>query len=52
MGPRIFTPGVSMSTRKQEIPPFEPFERSVAAINWMKDACAAPVMNRFTPLMT
>ena len=35
------TPGAFMSTMKAEMPPREPLERSVAAINWVKWASSA-----------
>ena len=41
-----------MSTMKAEMPPCEPFERSVAAISCAKSASSAPVMKRLMPLMT
>ena len=47
-----FTPGVFMSTRKPDMPPRDPFSRSVAAKTWAKSASSAPVMNRFVPLIT
>ena len=47
-----FTPGVSLSNTKQEMPPREPLLRSVAAIRMTKSASSAPVMKRLTPLMT
>jgi hypothetical protein len=47
-----FTPGVFMSTMKQEMPPCEPLARSVAAISCMKSASPAWLMKRLTPLMT
>jgi hypothetical protein len=40
-----------MSTMKQEMPPREPFERSVATMSCMKSASPAPVMKRLTPLI-
>ena len=46
------TPGDFMSTMNAEMPPCEPFARSVAAISCVKCASSAPVMKRLVPLMT
>ena len=48
----MVTPGVSMSTRKQVMPPRARFSGSVTAMTWAKSEKPALLMKRLVPFST